>query len=568
MSLGQALGISATGINSQSAGIQIVGNDIANINTTAFKGRRPDFANIFYQTIQPGAPADATNPGRSPLQLGLGVELSGHTIDLSQGTVNPTGVQTDFFITGSGYFLLRRDGQQVFTRSGAFTLDSGSNLVTPQGLNVRGFGVDDDYVIQTDAIVDLNIPLGQRELGLPTSNVFWQGTLNPTGAVATQATIRSSLATTATSLADPLGGILIAGVPLINDGSGGFAEAVNVTYRPRKASGDLAPATITLAPTDSVGRFLDFLVGSLQISTTAPQPPGNEPGAVLGGGGEFVFTGNLGTVNDFTLSYGDFLVRRVSDGALGAVNLSLNSLIQSANGESAAASGTVFDSNGEPVRLDASLYLVATSSSGSQWRILYASPDQDGGSDFNRIVGDSLLTFDNFGRIASVGDPDASIQLDDRTAATPLVFENHFDAVFALAASSSNIGFGSQDGLRRGALVDFNLLSDGVIAGIFENGGTRPLGQVLLAQFANPSGLIAEAQGIYVAGAASGPPQIRTPGDGVGTTASGGLENSNVDFADSLVSLLNLSLAFAANSRAFATADELIANFTRLIQQQ
>lgn len=567
MGLGQSLDIAVTGMTSQAAGIQSTGHNLANLNSTAFKQIRTDFANLFYETVQREAPPSELEPGRNPIQFGLGVQVSGTTVDLSQGTINPTGLANDLFISGSGYFLLRRGTEQIFTRNGTFQVEANSNLVNQQGWNVRGFGVDADFNLRTDAIVDLKIPIGKAAFGQPTSKVNWQGTLNAAGAVATQATIRRSAATSATATTDALNTITVGAASLVDDGSGAFAESVEVTYQPRTGAGNLRPASITLTPTDSLETLLGFMTDALEISLTAPQPPGNAPGASLLPGGQIQITGNLGTVNDFEVSPGDFVVRRVSDGTLGAMNLNLATLVQLADGESASASSTLFDSNGDPVQLDATIYLEAISSAGTQWRVLSSSPDQDNGTVPSRAVGQTVLTFDNFGRLVANSEPEVSIELDDRDAVNPLSFANNFGDVFALATSVSTLSVSSQDGLEEGVLTSFSVGADGVITGLFDNGGTRTLGQVLLATFANPSGLLAEAEGIYRAGPNSGAPRIGEPGVGAGTTGNGGLENSNVDVAEELVALLRLSVGFAANSRTFATANELISNFTRVIQQ-
>lgn len=567
MGLGQSLDISVTGMNSQAQGIQNTGNNLANLNSTAFKHRRTDFANLFYETVQQEAPPSDTEPGVNPIQFGLGVKVSGTTVNLAQGTINSTGIASDLFISGSGYFLLRDGVEQVFTRNGAFTVNANSNLVSEQGWNVRGFGVDENFNLQTDAIVDLAIPIGQLEFGQPTSNVFWQGTLNTAGPVATQATIRRTLATSAGAATDPLGAITVGALPLISDGSGTFTQGVEVTYQPRTGAGERQAATITLAPTDSLETLMAFVTDALEISLTAPQPPGNTPGFDLTGAGEIQVTGNLGSVNDFEVAATDFVVRRVSDGALGAVNLDLSTAVQLANGESVSSTSNVFDSNGELVQLDATAYLESTSGSGTQWRVLYSSPDQNNGTLLSRSVGQTVLTYDNFGRLVSNSAPEVSIALDDRDAENPLTFANNFDGVFALASGVSTLSMGTQDGLERGVLTSFAVGADGVISGLFDNGGTKPIGQVLLATFTNPSGLVAEAEGIYRIGPNSGAARIVEPGIGSGITGNGGLENSNVDFADELVTLINLSVAFAANSKTFATADELISNFTQVIQQ-
>jgi flagellar hook protein FlgE len=568
MGLGRSLQISATGLDAQQSGIQVVGNNLANINSTSFKSSRTEFTNLFYRMIAGATEADSLLPGRNPVQTGEGVSVSGTAFNLKQGSVTPTGVAEDLFIFGSGYFIAR-DGQvDSYTRNGSFTLDANRNLTTSQGFPVQGYAVDEDFNLVTSEITDLNIPLGQREFGLPTSNAFWGGTLNPSGVIARRATILRTDPTSTSSLGDPLSSITVgAGRSLISDGSGSFAEPITVTYRPSRSSGDLADATITLNPTDPLSKLTDFVFNSLEIDPTVPQPAGNTAGLTLESGGVLQIIGNLGSVNGFSVRPTDFVVRRASDNAPGAVNLFFSNEIQSANGESVATNSTLFDSSGQNVKIDATTYLERVDSSGSTWRVLFASADQNDGGSNARAISNGTITFDNFGRFASTTIPELSIDLDDRTSTSPLVFRNDFTRIFALSADSSTLNLQSQDGLRRGVLIEFNVSPDGTIVGIFDNGGTRPIGQIVLARFPNPGGLTAEADSYYSPSLSSGDPEILTPGQGVGTVGNGALEGSNVDFADSLVSLVNYSVAFSANSRAFTTAQELLTNFNQLIRQ-
>ena len=488
------------------------------------------------------------------------------TINQEQGKVESTGRREDFYIFGGGYFQLRQGSDTLFTRNGAFSLDATGRLATPTGAILRGYGVDEDFQIVDSQIVDLTIPFSAT-FGEATTTVTYGGSLNPTAQIATQATIRRSEPTSATSLADSLGGITIGGLSLVNDGSGGFTSPVEVIYSPRKVGRSVAPATITLSPADPLSRLTSFITGSLEISESIAQPAGNAPGASLDGAGRIGITGNLGSLSGFDVQEGDFEVRRASDGALGQIRLNLADLVQSATGESAIASNTVYDSNGDAVTLDATIYLESVDAEGSVWRVLAASPDQSDGPDSTaRAVGSSQLRFDTLGRLASVRDASFSIELADRGAESPLVVATDYSSLFGLNTGRSSLQLLSQDGIPEGNLVDFGLGEDGVLNGIFSNGSSRPLGQILLARFDNPSGLIAEAQGIYRQGFASGQPVLRTPGDGVGTTGNSGLEASTVDVAEQLVGLVSLSTGFAANSRSFATSQELLQQFTALLR--
>ncbi|MBY0588578.1 flagellar hook-basal body complex protein [bacterium] len=569
MGLGRSLQISATGLNAQETGIQVVGNNLSNINSTSFKSSRADFTNLFYKLISGATAADGTLPGRNPVQQGEGVNVSGTTINLTQGPITRTGVPEDLYIFGGGFFVAR-DGQvNTFTRNGALTLDANRNLTTSRGFPVQGYGIDDDFNLLTNELTDLNIPLGQKQFGLPTSNAFWGGTLSPSGQVASQAAILQTDPTSATSLTSSLDSVTLgtSGRPLVNDSSGSFAQPITVSYRPRRVSGDLPEATITLNPGDPLRKLTDFVSQSLEIDPTISQPAGNTPGVEVLSDGRLQIIGNLGSSNGFTVKPNDFVVKRVSDGSVGSLNLFFANQVQAPNGESVATNSNFFDSNGENVRIDASAYLESVDSDGSTWRFLFASADRRDGQTNSRSVGNGTVRFDNFGRFASTTIPELSIDLAGRTSTNPLVIKNDFSRAFALSSGSSSLNLQSQDGLRRGTLIEFNVSNNGTIVGVFDNGGTRPLGQVVLARFPNPNGLTAEADSYYSISLSSGEPEILVPGTGVGTVGNGALEASNVDFSDALVSLVGFSVAFSANSRAFSTAQEIMTGFTQSIRQ-
>ena len=566
--LGNAQQIAATGITVQGFGIQTVGNNLANLGTTAFKGNRAEFSNLMYQFLTQPRAATQNDPGNNATQAGLGVEVGSTTFDLKQGPINSTGRSEDFAITGTGYFIVKNGDAQLFTRNGAFTLNSNGDLTTTDGLPVQGYGIDQNFNIVTNKVQNLTIPIGSISFGLPTANTNWGGQLNVNGAPATQAQISETKGTNATSLANPLGGLTVGGAgPLINDGSGGFSSPVTITYTPKRTSGTLAPASITLNPTDPLSKLTDFISNALSIDTAITQPAGNTAGLTLGAGGALRATGNLGTVSGFTINPADFSVTQVATGKAGSANLKFDSLVQAANGESAFAKSTIFDSQGNPVMLNTTTYLDGVTSTGSTWRVLYSSPDNNNGTTSTRSLGESLLTFDTSGRLVSDSNPSLTIDLADRAGVNPLTINNDYKNVFSMGYDSSSLSVTSQDGLERGELTDYSVMKDGTIVGSFSNGGSRPIGQFLLARFPNPEGLLAGPNGIFQQSLSSGNPEISLPGSAAGTVSNLALEGSNVDLAANLIQLLQYSVGFGANSRTFSTAQEMVSSFSQLIRQ-
>jgi flagellar hook protein FlgE len=115
------------------------------------------------------------------------------------------------------------------------------------------------------------------------------------------------------------------------------------------------------------------------------------------------------------------------------------------------------------------------------------------------------------------------------------------------------------DGAPFGTLTAFGVGADGVIVGAFDNGLTRPLGQVVLATFANQEGLVDEGSNNFRVGANSGPAILATPTQfGTGQIVGGALELSNVDLGQEFINMIQSSTGYSASSRVIRTTDELL----------
>lgn len=127
--------------------MDVIGNNIANVNTTGFKSARVDFADAFSQTLG--------NMGGSPLQIGTGVTTSAIRNQFTQGAIARTGTLTDLAISGQGFFVVRNatSGAQYLTRDGAFQLDANGYLVTSTGLRLQGYA-DSGLTILGDLRID------------------------------------------------------------------------------------------------------------------------------------------------------------------------------------------------------------------------------------------------------------------------------------------------------------------------------------------------------------------------------------------------------------------------------
>ncbi|MGH8959609.1 MAG: flagellar hook-basal body complex protein [Jatrophihabitantaceae bacterium] len=133
-------GISGLGAHQQM--LDVTANNIANVNTTGYKGSHAVFEDTLSQTLSGSSGATgaagvtAGTGGTNAEQIGLGVKLAGTELSFTQGASQATGVTSNMLINGDGFFVIDKGGQQLYTRAGNFTLDNGGNLVTPDGSRV------------------------------------------------------------------------------------------------------------------------------------------------------------------------------------------------------------------------------------------------------------------------------------------------------------------------------------------------------------------------------------------------------------------------------------------------
>ncbi len=176
-----------SGLKEHQTMMDIIGNNIANVNTVGFKASRVIFEDMVSQTTRgASAPIDGYG-GQNPKQVGLGVSTGSIDVIHTQGNLQSSGKLTDLAIQGGGFFILREgtDQKMYFTRNGSFDVDAANNLVNPaNGLKVQGWMADSLGQIQTALpISDISIPLGELMIARPTDLVQYVGNLNSGAAI-------------------------------------------------------------------------------------------------------------------------------------------------------------------------------------------------------------------------------------------------------------------------------------------------------------------------------------------------------------------------------------------------
>ena len=139
--MSQALHTASTGINAGQSQINVVANNVANINTTAYKSANMTFETLYSRNLSYGSAATKDGGGTNPKQIGLGVKVGGITRDFTPGDFVSTGRDMDLMISGNGFFVVQdADGKLYYTRDGVFSTDSEGNVVNQSGMKVVAAG--------------------------------------------------------------------------------------------------------------------------------------------------------------------------------------------------------------------------------------------------------------------------------------------------------------------------------------------------------------------------------------------------------------------------------------------
>ncbi|PKK84423.1 MAG: hypothetical protein CVT49_03620 [candidate division Zixibacteria bacterium HGW-Zixibacteria-1] len=646
-----------SGLRNHQVKMNVIGNNIANVNTIGFKGGRVTFREALVQTFKGAGRPSEISGGTNPVQLGLGMTVS--TIDnvFQQGGLETTGQITDLAIQGSGFFVLSNNTGQYFTRAGAFGFDANSNLVDPAtGLFVQGRMADAEGNIPSTATIgNITMPFGQQDPAQPTTMITLGNNLNSV-ATDSNAHLISAGATSITTVSntptvDGAGGVhtlTIVGNQATNSNWAGTNVGNNISGAPGTVlSGNMTLASLgvtdvsgftisrdngTLVEIVSVasinstvndlinainqisGIKAELVGGEIQLTRTKAgagtdynielstsqvtvdpmglNTSGNIVGVLFG-----VPDGTTQLINNGTDH--TFVCTDVFDPTSGRIQppINLNILIDSNTGlamgieglggggvEIEALSGlsagtatietddtthamstTVYDSQGGKHTLTLE-FLKSVEKNQWTWSASFLGNEiiTGGGSgtiefnpdgslfSFEYIGGATSLTFDpnNGADMVNVGiDAGSAGQYDGLTG-------------FASAHTASVL---NQNGHGLGILDKISFDQSGNIFGIFTNGVSRVLAQIVLADFNNQAGLIKAGQSLYQTSANSGEPIIGVAGETIsGTISSGALEASSVDIASEFTNMITAQRGYQANARIITTSDQMLEELVNL----
>jgi flagellar hook protein FlgE len=162
---------SLSGLQANSQDLSVISNNLANLNTTAYKGATPAFQDLFYQAI-------GTSGDGNPIQVGVGTTVGSIPANFSEGNIQTTGVPTDVAIQGNGFFIGNDQGQQVFIRAGDLAIQANGTLVSSNGSTILGYQAVNGVINPNQTPGALTISSGTINPPNPTTTAQLQLNLN------------------------------------------------------------------------------------------------------------------------------------------------------------------------------------------------------------------------------------------------------------------------------------------------------------------------------------------------------------------------------------------------------
>lgn len=537
--MGSAISIGTTGLTASSKQMDVIGNNLANSNTLGYKASNTYFASMLNQSLS----------SSGSMAVGQGVAVAAVATQFSQGSFETTGNATDLAIDGDGFFVVKdTNGGAYFTRAGAFHVSKDGLLVDGNNYRVQGYSA-------SKATLSVSTDTGAEK---PQDISFDNAMSN-------------AKATTEVSIGANL------------DHNTPYGEKFNVSQNVYDSRGQIHTLSITFLKTEGNGMWgFDAKLDDRNFSDTTDQKASgltfDKNGALLG-----MYKGDVPGAG------ADAPVGAIGTGAtvgaiVGTTVTKPGQLYQDATGilltkEASAGVWTVTTPAGYP-------HAIAWQEAIDGKEILKVDLDGKGGSDIAFDLGATVGNQWSAGNTVTFGIVKTDVAPSDMTLTFGILSANpngevstiglssgagastknkiNWDMVGSSAktitgyASSSVLKSLSDNGYTFGVLKSINVENDGVINGTFTNGQTSKLGQLILANFRDPSGL--KKIGNYFGATSSSGEAItnKAGSSGLGEIMNHSLENSNTDVAKEFINMITAQRAYQASSRIITTADQML----------
>lgn len=556
------------GLKTHQTRMDVIGNNIANVNTTAYKSSSMTFSELMSQTTQKASGANATTGvgGTNAKQIGLGVKAGAiNTAITTQGSAQSTGNPFDIMITGDNFFVVSNGSENFFTRDGSFYVDGAGNLaMTSTGYNVMGWGVDETTGnIKQDTVTALRI-MSSANMTYPpeaTTKANISGILDQNDKDVTSANGKTvnlnffdarGYSYTAKFTFKQSGGDKTNEYSMelnkILDSTGAEIDISKLKFGNRSQQKMETKVTLNTDAYKWDGKVLKTKDGTTEVANLADIF--NQDGSLITPQDDAAAQKQQKALDAIAKAYGyegstdEFLNLYITSAADPKQQLTMQDLL----GNMMAGKTTdVLPADGSAITMEGRYF-----------------------------EGTTVVFNKDTGKLESVGGSTTNLNVN---AAFSALGGNFSDVTIDLSEctnydnkGTSTIGATSGDldglgtGRRLGDMIGVSIQKDGMIYASYDNGMTKLLGQIATAAFANASGLEKEGDNLYSATLNSG----EFDGIGVDITAGGGymstgqLEMSNVDLSSEFTEMITTQRGFQANSRIITVSDTLLEELTNL----
>lgn len=521
--------------------MDVISNNLANANTIGYKSSRATFVDQFSQTYRYGNAPTANSQtgigGVDPLQYGLGVKMGSVQMNMNQGIVEVTERPLDMAINGNGFFIYNDNGVQKYSRAGAVKLDSQGYLVDAnsgsilQGYNVKTLAngkAEKDSL--GNNILDGkmgNMRIAPNTISLPkqTTNVEVSGNLDA-----------------------------------------GLNSATNILTKSIKAldvNGNPHDVTLTFTKSATANRYnIAGNVDGKTVPLSATEVTFNPDGTLASPANITITAANINTALGSPL----FDATTPSN-----VTIPLENLNKLTSGSPITKSIKIFDQNGAAHDMN----MVFSKSAATNQFNLSASIDGK-----SVPLSATEVTFNADGTLktplsisitaASVNAALGGKPFDDGTPKDITVKlgdpNNLTSGSLTQFSGASTATIAGQDGYKSGNMISTEVDATGKILGSFSNGKTEVLGQVQLAKFTNPEGLLKQGGNFYMPSPNSGEPNYGAAVENFPMTTIAGraLEQSNVEMTEQFTDMIATQRAFEAASRTITVSDQMLLEINQL----
>ena len=495
--------------------MDVVGNNIANVNTTGFKSGRVTFADTLSQTTANASAPTGNIGGTNPKQIGLGVGVS--TIDtlFTDGAVQATGKNTDLALSGNGLFVVKSGSETYYTRNGAFEFDESGNYVMPgNGMKVQGWMGTNGVLNTTGAVTDIVIQTGKAMAAKATEQSVYSYNLKANPPIITEYSFTNGTTTyTRDSTNNP----------------GYYIEASTSQ-----------PVTVTF----SDGTKTTYTSGVYTIGRSLPVTT------------SFNFYDSLGTVHTATI-----LLEKAAVGTMtytDSTGASLTNQTGTAWAVSLGSTAEVTESDGSKTSYDLGSHTLTFDENGVLRTATAFSPITAVQYDSNSAIAQTSMSYTPDDITANSA---ATISLEaEVTAPNGSTRPQNITLDYSSVTSYADINTinATANGNAAGTLKSVSIDSSGVITGVYTNGVRQSEAQVAIAQFSNAAGLTKTGSSLYQTSNNSGTANVKAAADlGCSITPSA-LEMSNVDIANEFSDMIITQRGFQSNSKIITVSDEML----------